>query len=261
MEYKVSAFTDAYANFSQNYSPINFGDIVVLQPGMKVDTALKDVKGYNADIGYRGQIGNLFNFDVSGYFLMYKNRIGTMFTTDGDENIYQYETNISNSRSLGTELFGEINLLHLLPKYKYSPDKVSLFSSVAYTNAKYIDAPANRRQFQGKTVEYAPSWIERCGLDYAIKNFSGDLEYSYTSYEYSDATNALSSADGATGFIPAYHTIDFTTSYMYKQWLLSFSVNNLTNEKYFTRRTTGFPGPGIIPSEGRSFYVTLQFKL
>ena len=41
---------------------------------------------------------------------------------------------------------------------------------------------------------------------------------------------------------------------------LEAGVNNLLNEKYFTRRATGYPGPGIIPSSPRNWYLTLQMK-
>ncbi|HEY0175019.1 MAG TPA: TonB-dependent receptor, partial [Pedobacter sp.] len=261
LDYKLSHKTDLYANFSQNYSPVSFTDIIILQPNMKVDPNLKDVKGYNFDLGYRGQLKNIVSFDVSGFYLLYKNRIGTLLQTDGGGDLYQYETNISNSRSFGAETYAEINLLHLFPQYRYSESKLSLFGSVSYTNASYIDVPADRKQFEGKKVEYAAPWIDRYGIDFLYKHISGSLQYSYTDAEYSDATNAAASTDGSTGIIPAYHVMDFTTAYTLKKWKLSFSVNNLTNEMYFTRRTTGFPGPGIIPSEGRSFYTTLQFHL
>ena len=39
------------------------------------------------------------------------------------------------------------------------------------------------------------------------------------------------------------------------------SANNLLDAAYFTRRATGYPGPGIIPSQGRSFYLTLGINL
>lgn len=261
LDYKVTEKTDAYANFSQNYSPINFTDIVVIQPDMKVDPNLKDVKGYNFDIGYRGQFLNLFSLDVSGYYLLYKNRVGTLLQTDGGGNVYSYETNISNSRSIGTELYGEINLLHLFPAYKHSPNKLSVFNSVAYTDARYINVPADRKQFENKKVEYAAPWIDRYGIDFLFGHLSGSVEYSYTDAEFSDATNAIASTDGSVGVIPSYHTVDCTVGYTWRKWKISFSANNLTNTMYFTRRTTGFPGPGIIPSEGRSLYGTLQFSL
>jgi Fe(3+) dicitrate transport protein len=43
--------------------------------------------------------------------------------------------------------------------------------------------------------------------------------------------------------------------------LLSASVNNLSNHMYYTRRADSYPGPGIIPADGRAWYVTLQVKL
>jgi len=47
----------------------------------------------------------------------------------------------------------------------------------------------------------------------------------------------------------------------YKKITIEGSINNLLNEKYFTRRAEGYPGPGILPSDMRSFFLTLQVKL
>jgi len=38
-------------------------------------------------------------------------------------------------------------------------------------------------------------------------------------------------------------------------------VNNLTNALYATRRSAGYPGPGILPGNGRTFYLTLSIKV
>ena len=35
----------------------------------------------------------------------------------------------------------------------------------------------------------------------------------------------------------------------------------MLNHKYFTRRATGYPGPGIIPSSGINLYGTLEIKI
>ena len=37
-------------------------------------------------------------------------------------------------------------------------------------------------------------------------------------------------------------------------------INNVLDEYYFTNRATGYPGPGIIPSPTRNFYVTFEYK-
>jgi len=44
-------------------------------------------------------------------------------------------------------------------------------------------------------------------------------------------------------------------------FLLSASVNNIANHMYYTHRADSYPGPGIIPADGRSFYLTMQVTL
>ncbi|TNE35192.1 TonB-dependent receptor, partial [bacterium] len=62
------------------------------------------------------------------------------------------------------------------------------------------------------------------------------------------------------GLVPAYYLMDISAGWSYKWLTLEASVNNLMNVPYFTRRATGYPGPGIIPGEGRSFYLTAGVK-
>ena len=66
---------------------------------------------------------------------------------------------------------------------------------------------------------------------------------------------------GVIGEIPAYGLLDFSISYKLKKISLESGINNFLNEQYFTRRATGYPGPGIIPSPPRNIYLTLQLKL
>ena len=60
--------------------------------------------------------------------------------------------------------------------------------------------------------------------------------------------------------IPKYDVMDLSIAYKIKNIKLEAGVNNLLNNHYFTRRATGYPGPGIIPSPPRNSYLTLQFK-
>ena len=48
--------------------------------------------------------------------------------------------------------------------------------------------------------------------------------------------------------------------YAFKVIYVEANINNLTNNTYFTRRASGYPGPGIIPSPPRNYYVTLELK-
>lgn len=70
------------------------------------------------------------------------------------------------------------------------------------------------------------------------------------------------SANGAVGIVPAYGVLDFNASMRFaERYMLRLSVNNITDEQYFTKRPTIYPGPGIWNSDGRSFVVTFGVKL
>jgi Fe(3+) dicitrate transport protein len=44
------------------------------------------------------------------------------------------------------------------------------------------------------------------------------------------------------------------------EWLRAeVNVNNLFDRRYFTRRAGGYPGPGIIPADGRVVAGGLRF--
>ena len=77
---------------------------------------------------------------------------------------------------------------------------------------------------------------------------------------YGDATNAKLSDDPVAGYIPAYTVLDFSAAYRIKNYSLKAGVNNIMDKAYFTRRTDEYPGPGIIPSVGRSFYIGIAAK-
>jgi Fe(3+) dicitrate transport protein len=79
--------------------------------------------------------------------------------------------------------------------------------------------------------------------------------------QFSDATNSTqASLSGVIGEIPQYDILDVSLSYTYKKLKLETGINNVLDNAYFTRRATGYPGPGIIPSAPRNWYTTLQIK-
>ncbi len=55
--------------------------------------------------------------------------------------------------------------------------------------------------------------------------------------------------------------MDATFSYRFmNRFNLSAGVNNIADVKYATRRAGGYPGPGIMPGNGRTFFVSLGAK-
>ena len=254
VEFKATNNTNIYGNFSQSYRPIDYSQLEPFGVTSKIDPNLKDAYGFNTDLGYRGTIKNFLNFDIGGFYLTYNNRIGVVVLTDPSTgNQYSYRTNIANSVHKGIESYVEFNLLkYLNTKSKYG---LSIFNSFAYINAEYTSG-----DFKGNRVEAAAKTINRIGLIFNNTNFSTTFQVNAVGDAYGDASNVKISEDPIAGYIPAYTVLDFSATYKIKNYAVKFGSNNLTDKSYFTRRTDEYPGPGIIPSIGRSFYLGLTAK-
>jgi len=257
ISYKPSEDWEIYGNFSQNYRAINFNDMRVVNPNLQVDKNLQDEKGYNVDLGIRGKIKNILDFDMSLFYLAYQGRIGTVLKTDTLlYNIYRYRTNIADSRNIGIESFAELNILKLInPKSLWD---LSVFANMSWVDARYVNA--KETSISNKKVELVPSAMLKYGITFRRKNLQISGQYAYTGEHFTDATNAVRTANAVNGLVPAYYVADISAKYSYKFLSIETGINNLTNNLYFTRRADGYPGPGILPSDARSFYLTLQFS-
>jgi Fe(3+) dicitrate transport protein len=260
LSYEESYSLQFYANISQNYRAINFNDMSIVNPNFRVDPDLKDEKGYSADIGVRGHINGVFNYDLSLFVIDYDDRIGTVWLTDTSSITYQYTTNISKSRNLGLESFAEVDLMKLIRGYE-AKMKLSVFTNLSLIDARYVNSKVSA--YENKKVEFVPPVIFRTGITVQKGKFTATYQYAYTAMQYGDATNATKpSNNGINGLVPAYSIMDLTAYYQLSRILLvSGSVNNLFNNMYFTRRADSYPGPGIVPADARGFYLTLQVKI
>ena len=251
LQFKTSEYCNVYANYSQSYRPVTYSELTPFGTIAKIDPNLKDASADNFDLGYRGSFRNILNFDLSVFFLKYKDRTGTINLNDSLKSAFR--TNTGNSEHKGFETYIEMNILGGLIRTK-SYGKLSIYNSYAYIDAKYTSG-----EFSGKQVEYAPNNIERIGLNYKLHGFSMNVQYSYTSSSFADASNTAFSEGALSGKIPSYQLIDISSSYkIHQTYQIKLGVNNLMNEHYFTLRTTEYPGPGIIPSLGRMLYCGIS---
>ena len=95
-----------------------------------------------------------------------------------------------------------------------------------------------------------PEYLQKNAVVKTIANKANDIINNYESSIYAIFANLMLDKVDAFG-----------TSYYFKNFTFESGVNNLLNEKYFTRRATGYPGPGIIPSSPRTFYFTMEIKI
>ena len=252
-QYQATKSTEVYGNISQAYRPIQFANLQAPPTTDVVDENLKDAKGFNFDIGYRGKYKNYLQFDVSTFYLEYNNRIGTVTPLGAT---YRLITNVGASTSKGFEGYAEFSPIKAF--VKNSKYNLVIFGTYGYTNAKY---GSNHKDAStaGKKVENAPQNIFRGGISLGYKELLLTTQLSYVSATYSDANNTeLPSANAQNGLIPSYVVSDFTASYKLTNGTkIKAGVNNIFDKKYFTRRAGGYPGPGVLPADGRSFFVSV----
>ena len=254
--YKVNIDLDFYSNFSQNYRSVTFADISIINPAYAINPNITDEKGYTFDFGLRGKIKDIVSFDSSLFALIYKDRIGFVQRVFPDGNVKSERGNVGNAQILGFENLIDFNLKKILSLN--SNNEMNFFINYSFINSKYLES--EEIGIEGKSVEFVPDHNLKTGIKYGFKNLSINFQYLYMSSQFTDSSNAISgNLSGVIGEIPSYRIADLSFSYKAKKISYEFGINNLLNERYFTRRATGYPGPGIIPSAPRNYYLTIEY--
>lgn len=254
LEYKTGTYSNVYGNISQAYRPVDYAQLTPIGVASQIDPNLKDAYGFNADLGYRGTVSSYLNFDVGLFYLAYNHRIGTVLLTDAGGNPYTYRTNVASSVHKGVEAYLEFDLLKCLKPT--SKTGLSLFNSFGYTDARYHSGV-----FKGNRVEGAVRYVNRTGVTYHDSRFSITAQMNNTGDAFGDASNVRFSNDPVAGYMPAYTVFDASATYKWKNIALKAGMNNIGDKAYFTHRTDEYPGPGILPAMGRSFYIGVSTQL
>ncbi|WP_347374909.1 TonB-dependent receptor [Aequorivita sp. Q41] len=260
LAYKATKAVEVYGNVSLNYRSVTFNDIRVVSPTFVVDPNITDENGFTFDLGARGRFGKYVSYDVGGFFLSYNNRLGVIGRAGSINPYERFRTNIGDAITYGLESFIDWNLLETFNGG--TNFRLNAFVNLAYTESEYISS--KEENVAGKQVEFIPKINLKTGLHFGYKNFLGSLQYTYLSEQFTDATNAerdFSDQSGIKGEIPAYDILDLSLSYSFSRFKIESGINNVLDNSYFTRRATGYPGPGILPSQPRTWYATFQVKI
>lgn len=256
-----------YGNFVQNYRPALYSEMIPSSTTETVDSTLRDVNGHSAELGLKGNVicgmGH-FSYDINTFYIRYNDKIG-LVTVNGSP----FKTNIGDVESKGFEFYGEWMVLNPFLRKSKSTEQLSLFVSGTIQDARYKTwnnpsiATNEHTSILGKKVEYAPEKVIRTGLNYQYKWFAVNYQYSFTSEVFTDAANTLlCNLNGTVGKIESYGVHDLSLiCKVNDNYALKIGSNNLTNVVYATRRAGGYPGPGLLPSQGRSLFATLTIKI
>jgi len=256
--YKLKNKLEIYSNISENYRSVTFADMSIINPAFLINPNIKDESGTTIDLGFRGIINDVISFDLTAFQMFYNNRIGFIQREFNDGSVKSERGNIGNANIYGLESNIDIDLNKLILKNDNS--SLNYFINTALINSKYIKSKENG--VIGKKVEFVPNVNLKTGIKYGFENLIFNVQYSYISKQFTDSSNSIKgNISGIIGEIPNYSLTDISLSYLLKKIRLEYGINNITNTFYFTRRATGYPGPGIIPSPPRNMYLTLQIKI
>jgi Fe(3+) dicitrate transport protein len=259
-EYKLDDQSDIYAGWSQAYRPVIFMHIIPSSVLERADKNLKDARGHTIEAGFRGSRGGL-RWDVGVFEIKYTNRMGTLAQFDENGQFFNLRTNIGDSVTRGVELF-------LQYRWQVFGDvEAEVFTSSAWMNGEYENAfvrvGAANISVDGNKVQSVPDLISRNGLKIRTPRASATITYSYTGDSFADPLNTVTpSGNGAVGLVPSYGLIDVSASVLLTEAIgLRLSANNVTDEQYFTKRPEFYPGPGVWPSDGRTYNLTVEFAI
>ncbi|WP_179006330.1 TonB-dependent receptor domain-containing protein [Winogradskyella forsetii] len=255
LSYKPTTSLEVYGNISQNYRSVTFSDININNPAFVINPDITDEDGFTIDLGLRGNYKSFVSYDVGAFALLYNGRIGFVQKGLADGRVVSERGNIGNAVMYGVESLFDFNVKKL---FKMNNDfSLNYFMNTSFIASEYTNS--DQPGIEGNTVEFVPDLNLKTGLRFGYKNLMANVQYTYLGRQFTDATNSVdSNLSGVIGEIPEYDILDLSLSYSYRRFKLETGLNNLLDNAYFTRRATGYPGPGIIPSAPRNWFTTLE---
>ena len=131
MQWRMTTDLELYANAHQSWRPAQFSELFPNDPSVAVDPMLHSSRGVSTDIGIRGTIEQAFSLDISGFYLYYGDRIGTIARAAlGADTVLltggasQLRRNVGVSEHRGIEFYAELFAERILPLHEHS---VSIF--------------------------------------------------------------------------------------------------------------------------------------
>jgi len=165
----------------------------------------------------------------------------------------QKRANIPSSNRRGLEF----ELTYLLT------DDIRLSGTGTYMQSSIDDFTTTEGvNYQNTTPILTPEIIGNLSVDFElIKNLEFGISSNYVSESYLDLSNSEDL------ILPDYFVANFSLNYEWKNIMISFEANNLSDEIYYTN---GAPvdvdfdgtidGPGYLVNAGRNYFLTTKFS-
>lgn len=246
---------DVFFNYSQGFRVPTISEIAPFSG--TISTGLQPEKSDSYEVGTRVRVGNATEFKMSGFLIDLKNEI--LFDSTSRTMIAPFgqNVNVGRTRRMGMELRVDTQPIQ----------EIKAYASYTWTEAYVRETNATGSLIDGRSLGLVPEdrWtlgftshpLQRLGegWDGVKVGLHGTFTGKQHPQSYESASQTTLNATGGAGhIIKPYSVWDLILSYEHKGLELYFKVNNLFDEKYYSRSVsaTSF-GTAIQPAGTFSF--------
>lgn len=248
LEYELFQGQAVYANVSKAYQPNFFTDGFSPAANAVSDPNIKPGDVWQYEVGWRGQPVPWAYWDTSLFLVDFGNRVGSIPNGAGPG--LTLITNTGRSRTIGWDTAAGLDLIGLADalagtRHGETWGKLRLQAALTLQNGKFVSG----RQ-DGNNTQYTPNILLRTGVVYEHDRGSLSLLNTLSGPFYADDANTRQRE------VPAYNTWDLVANVrVYRDIVsLTFGVNNLLDEDYFSR----VRNDGIDPAARRNYYGAVR---
>jgi Fe(3+) dicitrate transport protein len=257
--YSIDEGPELYAGWSQAYRPQILKDVLPANALERTDPDLRDSRGWTVEAGARGTLAQWLGYDVGVFEMRINDRFGTVLGSDAT-GTYLLRTNVGTTRTRGLEVSLEAWMVQR-PSLSLWAHTATSFYSGRYLEGSVV-AGGQNVDIAGNALESVPTWMSRSGVSMQARRATANVLVTYSDESFADALNTVApSANAAVGLVPSYVVVDVNAGFEATSWLsLRAGVNNVLDRQYFTKRPQFYPGPGVWPSDGRSFQLSVDMS-
>ncbi len=240
--YDLTPRVTLYSNLSQGYRPKAFTQAVPTGATQVVNGDLDEGKSFAFDVGMRGRYEDLLSWDASYFVMRFDDQIGTAGNTIA---------NVGHALHHGLEVSADADVVGWADARAGTDHRNQWGSLKPFINLLLLDAEFIKGPQDGKRPQYAPQYTLRSGLQYDWRRrVTANLSSVLGDDHFGDDANT------AAQRIPSYKVWDLAGEVkLYQDYVsLIAGINNLFDERYFSRATSG----GLDPASERNLYAGLR---
>lgn len=237
LNYQLTPKSGLFMNYSRGFLPPQIGE---LYRGVKIPV-LKPAIYNNYELGAWLQLGDYMNMDLSVYQLLGKNEIVSVRLDNGQ----RVNQNAGSTEHYGVE-YGLNSTIW---------EDIHLRFSGTNAIHSFLDYKDSGKDYSGKRMGQAPSWIANAELTYKpslIPGFRIGAEWQHIDSYFMDNANSKS--------YPGHNIINIRAGYKYQGIEFWTNVMNVSNRLYATVARSSRWGDRYSVGEPRSINIGISFS-